>query len=389
MIVPPQDKSRSSRFVAAVVVAVIAVLMFGLHGSAHLRAVGLLLRIENPANPHWIARWTASPVEETLTEVPILGGTIRARLYVPKSNPDAPGMVIVHGLHHLGIDEPRLVAFSRAISASGIRVLTPELLSLTDYKVDHASVDLIGDSARFLSRMAGKKVGMLGLSFAGGLSLIAAADPRYAPYVSFVLAMGAHDDLERVCRFLVTNRIQRPDGSVLEMKAHEYGALILIYSHVEDFFPTQDVSAAHEALRLLLWEKPEESKKITEGLSPESRKKMDLLYDHHQDELAGEIEASITRHRADMVPVSPHGRIGGLHVPVLLLHGSDDSVVPPSELLWLKQDVPRQQLRASLISPIFTHVDMRSRPALSDTLQLVQFMAQIFELTDGEEAVAK
>lgn len=331
---------------------------------------------------------TAYSFSETLTEVQTQSGPIRARSYVPNGRPGAPGMVIVHGVHHLGIDEPRLVSFARSMSASGIRVLTPELLSLADYRVDQASIDLIGYSARALSVSVGQKIGVLGLSFAGGLALIAAADPQFGPYIDFVVSVGAHDDLERVSQFLVTNRIQRPDGTILALPAHEYGAIVLIYSHVGDFFPAADVPMARDALRLLLWERVDESKKRAEQLSPDSREKMKLLFEHHVELLAGEIAGAIARHHAEMSPVSPRGRLGSLKVAVLLLHGAGDNVIPPSELLWLQQDVPHHTLRAALISPAISHVDMGGNPALADKLRLVHFMAQIFELTDAAGSVS-
>ena len=43
------------------------------------------------------------------------------------------------------------------------------------------------------------------MSFAGGLSLLAAADPRFAEDVGFVVAVGAHHDLARVSRFFATD----------------------------------------------------------------------------------------------------------------------------------------------------------------------------------------
>jgi pimeloyl-ACP methyl ester carboxylesterase len=286
-------------------------------------------------------------------------------------------------VHHVGMDEPRLIAFARAMSSSGIRVLTPELLSLADYRVEKSAIALIGYSARALSASVGEKVGVLGISFAGGLALIAAAEPQFQAYIGFVVSVGAHDDLERVSRFFITDRIPRPDGSIFTMPAHEYGALILIYSHVEDFFPPADVPIAREALRLLLWERVEESRKCAAHLSPASRQKMELLQGHKVGALAGEIEAAIVRHRGEMLPISPHGQLGSLQVPVLLLHGAADNVVPPSELLWLQQAVPPQALRSALISPAISHVDLQGKPSLSDTLRLVHFMAQIFELTDA------
>ena len=38
-------------------------------------------------------------------------GPARARLYAPRGIAHPPGMVLVHGIHHLGIDEPRLSEF--------------------------------------------------------------------------------------------------------------------------------------------------------------------------------------------------------------------------------------------------------------------------------------
>lgn len=348
----------------------------------HLRAVGLLLRVENPQ--HWgtLARFDTHPVAEKLTEVPTPAGPIRARLYIPGGVANPPAMVIVHGVHHLGIDEPRLVAFARAMSASGIRVLTPELAALVDYQIDSHSIDLIGYSARSLSASVGQKVGVLGISFGGGLSLIAAARPQYAPYISFVVSVGAHDDLARVSQFLITNTISRPDGTTLHMQAHEYGPLILIYSHLEDFFPPADLSSAHEALRLLLWEKVDESKKAAAMLSPPSREKMDLLYKHDVDALADEMKQAIARHHPEMAPASPHGKLGSLHVPVLLMHGAADNVIPPSEMVWLQRDIPPGLVKDALTTPALSHASMDGKPSLADNLRLVHFMAQLLAQVD-------
>ncbi len=343
--------------------------------------------MENPQHAGIIGAIHTYPIEESLTEIATPAGPIRARLYIPKGMANAPGMVIVHGVHHLGIDEPRLVAFARAMSASGIRILTPELLSLADYHVESGAIALIGYSARSLSESLGQKVGVLGISFGGGLSLLAASDPRFEPYIRFVVSVGAHDDLERVSQFFITNQIARPDGTTLHMAAHEYGPLVLIYSHVEDFFPAADVAPAHEALRLLLWEKVDESRKVAEQLSPASRARMELLYTHHLEPLDGEMEQVIAAHRSEMAAVSPHGHLQSLQVPVLLLHGAADNVIPPSELLWLKRDVPSAYLKDALISPALSHVSMEGKPTLADNLRLVNFMAQMLELTDDRQAI--
>ncbi len=380
------QRRRAVTILAILFVLVIFVLLFG-PIATHLRAAGLLLRIQSPQQPGLVGSIGTHPVQEVLTQVPTPSGAIRARLYVPQGISNARGMVIVHGVHYLGIDEPRLVALARAVSATGVRVLTPELLSLADYQINSGSIDLIGCSARTLSASMGQKVGVLGLSFAGGLSLLAASNPEYEPYIRFVVSVGAHDDVERVSQFFVTNRIARPDGTSLQMAAHEYGPLVLIYSHVEDFFPPPDVGNAREAIRLLLWEKIDESRKYAALLSPPAGQRMELLYSQHVETLAAEMQQSIVHHRAEMRPVSPHGQLSSLHVAVLLLHGAADNVIPPSELLWLQQDVPRAALRSALISRAISHVSMEGEPSLADKLQLMHFMAQMLELLENPQTL--
>jgi dienelactone hydrolase len=386
---PSRKHSRRPTKIVWAVIIVVVIFQLGAHRAyTHLRAVGLLLRIQDPDRAGMVARLGTYTVDVQVTSIITSSGTVRARVYVPQGVTHPPGMVIVHGVHHLGIDEPRLVKFARAVSASGIRVLTPELPALADYQIDNRSVSVIGESTRHLSTEIGQKVGLLGLSFAGGLSLLAAADAQYAPYIQFVVSVGSHDDLERVSGFLVTNSIARPDGTILQMPAHEYGPLVVIYSHVGDFFPPGDVDAARNALRLLLWEQVDESRKAAEQLSPPSRETMELLYKHQAGAVIGEMKQVIAQHRAEMAAVSPHGHLGSLRVPVSLLHGAADNVIPPSELLWLQQDVPQGYLKSALISPAISHVSMDGEPSPGDKLRLIHFMAQMLEMTGEVQPLA-
>lgn len=387
MIVPSHRSGQRAFAIVTFAAAFCFAIFILLHAPAHIRAAALLSRMQDPQSTGLMSKLYVDSVDAKLTQIPTPTGSIRARLYVPNNKPNAPALVILHGVHHLGIDEPRLVAFARSLSSSGVRVLTPELASLADYKVDRASVDVIGYSARAFAAQTGKQIGVLGLSFSGGLSLLAAADPRFSSSIAFVVSVGAHDDLERVSQYLITSRINRPDDTMFHLQAHEYGALILIYSHLEDFFPADDIPVARDTLRTLLWEQVDEARKLSAQLSPESRHKMGLLFDHHLDSFIPQIEAMIAQHQNEMVAVSPHGHLASLHLPVLLLHGAADNVIPPTELLWLQQDIPQNDLRAALTSPELSHLDMKRPPSFKDELALVHFMAQIFELLDQEKKV--
>ncbi|HEX9256588.1 MAG TPA: alpha/beta hydrolase, partial [Candidatus Angelobacter sp.] len=304
----------------------------------HLRSLSLMLRFSNPQG-HGVATHFAShpfTEEDGVAQAP--HGPLRYRMYAPLDVKSPGGFVLLHGVHHLGIEDPRMWNLARALAGAGVLVMTPELQDLTDYRVTVRTIDVIGDSAVVLSKRMDRTVGVIGLSFAGGLALLAANRSEFRDKIGYVVAIGAHDDMGRVARFFAANVIARPDGIETPFQAHEYGVLVLAYSHLEDFFSARDVPIAREALRQWLWEQPD-ALKTAAALSPDGQKKLDLLL-HHRDQIREPLLAEITLHKDEMAAVSPHGHLAQLHTTVFLLHGAGDTIIPSSETLWLAKDVP-------------------------------------------------
>ncbi|HZE24755.1 MAG TPA: hypothetical protein VE054_12210 [Blattabacteriaceae bacterium] len=347
---------------------------------AHLRAMSLLLRFSNPHAQGLPTRFADHPFKEEDGYTLTAHGPLRYRMYTPQKVQNPGGVVLLHGVHHLGIDDPRLWNLARALAGAGILVMTPELQDLADYRVTARTIDVIGDSAVALSNRMHHKIGVMGLSFAGGLALLAADRKEFGDAMGFVVAIGAHDDMPRVARFFAVNVIATPDGRETPLQAHEYGALVLAYSHLEDFFSAADVPVAREALRQWLWEQPE-AMKTAAALSPEGKNELDLLL-HHRDQLREALLKEITLHKEEMEAVSPHGHMAQLHTPVFLLHGAGDTVIPSSETLWLAKDVPPAELRGSLVSSALVHVDMGSKVTWQQQWQLMDFMAQVLDATE-------
>ena len=135
---------------------------------AHLQAVAILRLVSGQKAPWIIVKLVTEPVRTEEVKFATEAGVVRARLYLPERHRNAPGLVVLHGVHHLGIDEPRLVGFARAMASCGLRVLTPELPGIKDYHVDLGSVQMIGESARWFAGQTGGPVGVLGLASAAG-----------------------------------------------------------------------------------------------------------------------------------------------------------------------------------------------------------------------------
>ena len=352
----------------------------------HLRADSILMVIADMPNSA-LSSFDANPVEEEeITFQPANELPIRARIYHPIGIAHPSPVVVVHGVHHLGIEEPRLRRFARALASHGYLVLTPQVEELADYNITEHSAVVISDAVRELARRSGSpKVGLLGLSFSGGMALIAASDPALQQRLSGVVAIGAHDDLSRVLDFYETDQTGAPDGTVLKMKAHEYGSLVVVYSHASAFFSAQDTAQARQTLRALLWEDLPLAHADAARLSPQGQARMAQLFAHDTKSLVPDTRRALADAEPELDAASPHFYISRVHVPVMLLHGSEDNVVPPTETLWLEHDLPPGVLKAALISPAIGHVEVDSS-SFVDTIRLVHWMKQMLDLLDTSSA---
>jgi len=372
---------KARRFRIALFILVSLVVLFVRPVSQHSRAASLLVSFSDP---------NAVPVltEERVTiDVPATNDyaarTVPARVFAPVGASGLPGVVLVHGLHRKGMMEPRLERFARAVSNAGVVVLIPEISELSDYHVSPRSIETVGASIAVLrSRVGRSQVGLMGFSFGGGVALLSAADPRFADRVGFVVAVGAHDDLPRVARFFATNTIEEVTGTTKAMHAHEYGPMVLVYTHIEDFFPADDVPAAKDAIRHWLWEERTEARESAKTLSPASKEKVEKLFAADVASVKDELLRELEKKQEAMQKVSPHGHLAGMRANVYLLHGEGDSVIPATETLWLAQDVPPGRLRSALVTPAIEHVELKA-PSTSDKLALVHFMGQVIGEADA------
>jgi dienelactone hydrolase len=376
------SSSHKSRLLAwaLLLVPVLVVLLYPL-AQNYLRAASLLERLSDPNAKGWIANYDVHPVDTRDETFDFNGKATPARMYSPRGVGFAPGIVVIHGMHELGINEPRLVSFARSLAASGFFVMTPEVQGIADYHVEAESAAVIGSAAQFFARqLEVGSVGVLGISFSGGLALVAATDPQYGSSIAWIATVGAHYDLAHVLHFFATGEAERPDGSLEKLTPHEYGPLIVVLDRPADFFPPQDAAKAGESIKLVLADKGKQSERLTAQMSPAGQAVMQRIYHKQFDSFRQTILGEIDKQRDQLGPASPAGRLNFLHAPVLALHGSDDTVIPPTELLWLRQRIPQEYLVGALESAAISHVDVGHKATLRERLALVHWMEKLIRL---------
>jgi dienelactone hydrolase len=374
---------RKKRFAALLVGLLVLAGVAWPFTKAHMQAVAVLRLVGGQPVPWIITKMVAEPVRTEDVQFTTAAGVVRGRLYLPEGHPNAPGLVVLHGVHHLGIEEPRLVSFARAMASCGVRVLTPQLPGIADYHVDRSSVQVIGESARWFAGQAGGPVGVLGLSFSGGLALVAAGDPVYRPDFKFVFAVGSQDAMDHVATYYLTGREVRPDGTTERLTPHEYGALVLEYEHLEDFVPAEDEAAIRPVLREHLYEDKSAEELAEAKLNARQKAEAKELMDSNSATTRTKLAAANMKHIEEMEGLSPHGMLRTMTTPVYLLHGQADNIIPAAETLWMASELPATTLQEVLVSPVLSHLDLDgAKPNVWDQWRLVHFFALVLHAAE-------
>jgi dienelactone hydrolase len=351
---------------------------------AHLQAIAVLKLASGQPVPKLLSVTIEEKVESTEIEFPAGGLMVRARMYRPQNQSHSPALMVLHGVHHLGMNEPRLMSFATAMASCGLQVLTPELPNIKDYHIDTDSVRTISESAQWFAAQTGGPVGVMGLSFSGGLALVAAADPVYQPSFKFVLAVGSQDQMSRVAQYYLTGRELRPDGTVEQLSPHEYGALVLEYEHLDDFVPASDVAAVRAVLREHLYENKQAELGAMNQATVAQRAEAVALMDTNSSKTRAKLATAEVVRRKEMAGVSPHGILKTMTTPVYLLHGEADNIIPSAETLWMANELPDATLRAALVTPVLSHLDLDSaKPGIWDEFKLVHFFALVMHAAKG------
>ncbi len=351
-----------------------------------VRAAAHLLRLAGPSPlPSFV---DVDSGTFTLPQAPeATSPPIRARIYLPTTSwpslTPPRGVVLAHGVHHLGIDEPRLVGLARSMAESGLVVLTPELSALADYHVDDPSnLETLRASVHWLAArrdlVAPGGVGLMGVSFGGGLSLRVAEEPVVSADLAYVVSIGGHHDMRRVARFFASDVAETPDGDV-PMRAHDYGMAVLVYGAPERFVSAEDAPWLRRAVRAFLHETYPLAWQEALHLSPEGRAVFERIFRRDTQALAPKLRAAMPDLEKTMLEASAIGHMDLIPVPVFLLHGAHDNVVPPSEARFAAIEAEKTGEVHLLVTPKIGHAELGDEGGMMATLELVHFMSEMLD----------
>jgi pimeloyl-ACP methyl ester carboxylesterase len=258
-------------------------------------------------------------------------------------------------------------------------------------------VDMIEDGARWLSARRDLtpdgRIGLMGISFAGGLSMVAAGRPSIRDRLAFVFSFGGHGDLPRVLRYLCTGleplRPDDPAGTPAHVRPpHDYGVAVILVGIADRMVPPAQVEPLRRGIVTFL---------TASQLDPIDKAKAAIVFEEaraiaaHLPEPAASLMKAVNSRDVKGLGARLLGVLEGIEypdslspdhsapprAPVFLLHGADDTVIPSVESILLAEHLERTTRVRTLLSGLITHAEVDRGAAAAEVIKLVGFWAEL------------
>ena len=383
---------RSRRFVWLLVLLVVLI-VGAVVATPYARAALLFTRVANLGGR---LQAFADDRARTVTveprhTVPTRQGPVEAQFYRP-SGDVRRSILLVPGVHSMGITEPRLTGLARDLAGSGITVMAMALPDLTHYSITARSADVIEDAASWMAAQPALapdgRVGMVGISFAGGLSLVAAGRPSIRDKVAYVLSFGGHGNLQRTLRYLATGVAPQVEG-LTTRPPHDYGVAVILHAGADLLVPPGQVQPLRDGIgtfllasQLTLVDRTQadatfaKAREMVKVLPEPSATLLTYVNDRNTKALGPLLEPHIGL-QADPAP-SPELAPSPPAAPVFLLHGDDDIVIPAAESVLLAEYLRSKGVEVHLLlSSIITHAEFDRSAAAVEAWKIVRFWSQV------------
>jgi len=386
------------RLLTALTAFVIAVVVFAYVGAPYARAASLIVRAAGLGGraEAFANREARTVVVQPRHQVSTRYGDVPARLYVPEGT-SRRTVLLVPGIHSMGIEEPRLTALADDLAGAGVKVMAMALPDLQAYRITPRATDVIEDAVTWMSKRPDLapdgRVGIVGISFAGGLSISAASRPSIRDKVAFVLSFGGHGDLSRVMRYLATGVAPQVPG--LEAHPpHDYGVAVILFGLADrGVVPMDQVVALREGIETFLLASQltlvsmdqahamfAKAREMATTLPEPSRTYLNYVNDRAVNKLGPALVPYLDQLGTRDPALSPQLAEHPPSAPISLLHGSGYTVIPAAESALFSEDLRRKGADVHiLLSELITHAEVNRAATYIDVLKLINLWAQVLK----------
>lgn len=364
-------------------VALLALALGGCVSAESWEATRLLQDIDAAGGPSTLKQTTPSPRRSTL-HYNVAGRAGLADLYEP-GQPLGGALVLVPGFTEEGKDDPRVIELARSLARARFAVLVPEVPGSRELRVRLEDQQTIADALRFLKaqrpQIARHGVGVVAISYAVGLAVLAALEVEDDAPADFLVGIGGYYDTAAVVTFATTGRYRLP-GETRWQRGKPLAAAkwIFLSGNASVLSDPRDRRRLESLGRSCFHGCAPDAAALAAELGPEGKSLLALITNEDParvPELLQALPESVTR-RLRALSLSRHD-LSPLAGRLILVHGRLDPLVPFSESLALAGAVPGTEL---FVIDGFSHITPRG-VGWAGQLQLVNAIKAVLERRRG------
>ncbi len=339
-------------------------------GRSAVRAAALLpaLITGTEAPPLLVA---GDPIRHTQSVIPSQDGPVYLDIYAPiASAPSIPGaregLLLISGVGD-NRAVPQFVNLAQSLARSGVVAMTMTTSSLISYTLVPATVDAVVEAALALQRRPDVgRVGIVGLSAGGALGALAAADPRIADSLAFVLSFGGYFDATSLLREM-GQRALDVDGRLVPWQPDPVPVQALANT-IAQTLPDSDRALLLSGFNTIngLELAPADQAQ----LSPAGQAAYHLLTGDEPTQVDANLAALPAQGHALLASLSPRSVVAQIHAPVYLLHDQSDIYVPFTQSRDFAAALTRLNHPHKFVEfSIFAHVEVKSGLGIGQLLR--------------------
>lgn len=363
----------SKRRCAAVpgLLALVALALGGCVSAESREATRLLRDIDAGGGPSALKQQTPAPGHST-ERYAIDGRGNVADFYDPRQ-PLGATLVLVPGFTGDGKDDPRVMELARSLARARFLVMVPEVPGSRAQRVRLEDAETIADAVRHLRRSrpeaAQQGVGVVAISYAVGLAVLAARQLAVETPLDFLVGIGGYYDTTAVVTFATTGKYRLPGSHQwLEGRPLSAAKWIFLASNAAVLENAADRRRL-EALGERCFDGCDPDRKaLARELGPEGRALLALVINEDPARVPALVLALPQAVQQQMAQLSLSGYdLSSFAGRLLLVHGKLDPLIPFSESIALSDAVPGSEL---FLIDGFSHITPRA-VGFAGQLQLI------------------
>jgi dienelactone hydrolase len=231
------------------------------------------------------------------------------------------------------------------------------------------------------------RIGLMGVSFSGGLAIVAAGRASIRDRVLYVFSFGGHDDLARVLEYFCTG-IESEGKTVAALAPHDYGVALVLLNVADRLVPPDQLNPLRDAVRRFLWasyidrfDKPQAAREfaalrdVARTLPEPAATLLTYVNDRDVARLGPLLRPQVGFY-VDQPALSP-ARSPAPSSPVYLLHGRDDNVIPADESQHLADRLRPLVPVHLLVTNLISHSDADQPAHTADVFRLATFWGDL------------